>query len=152
MPNRPDPTPIPALDAKALRRAMKVSIGPEYILDEQEWDELLDFSHTNARLNVMRKNLISARRAGGQGPRMLRPEERSALALYRMGEGPRPAFALYIDSHGRFGGQTIAPRAERGVTAPAPDPVEDPTEPGRFVQPTGRFAQSHQAGFTPDTR
>lgn len=137
MPNRPDPTPIPDLDRKGLRRDMKLLLPVELILDEQEWDELLDFSGQTARHNVIRKNLIAARRAGGQVPRTLAPAERLALGLFVLGDGPLPAFLVPF---------VVPPRA------PEPGPVEDPTEPGRYVQPTGRFAVPASPEFQPDTR
>jgi hypothetical protein len=137
MPNRPDPTPIPGLDAKALRRDMKLMLPETLLVDQQEWAELLDFSGQTARHNVIRKMILAATPHDGPHWRTLRPEERTALALFMLGDGPRPAFL---------------PAVPLTSPPPTPAPVEDPTEPGRYVQPSGRFAVPAGPGFTPDTR
>ncbi len=137
MPNRPDPSPIPALDAKALRRDMKLMLPPTLLLDHQEWTELQDFTGQTARHNVIRKAILAATPHDGPHWRTLRPEERTALALFILGEGPRPAFL---------------PAVPLTSPAPTPWPVEDPTEPGRYVQPSGRFAVPAAPDFQPDRR
>jgi len=135
-----DPRQVKHLDDVTLRREMKHLLPAELILDGEEWDELLDFSNQSARLNVLRKNLIAARRNGGTPPRMLADHERLALGRYVLGDGPRPRFAKLASGDGHYGAAWLQV-GDPDAPAPAPPwPAHDPDEPGRYVQPTGDFA------------
>ena len=135
-----DPRQVKHLDDVTLRREMKHLLPAELILDGEEWDELLDFSNQSARLNVLRKNLIAARRNGGSAPRALDPTERNALAFYVLGQGPRPRFARLASGDGHYGPSwLLADDPDAPPVAPA-WPAQDPDEPGRYVQPKGDFA------------
>lgn len=152
MANVRDPRQVQHLDRIQLRKAQKHALPPELILDGEEWDELLDLSNQTARLNIIRKNLIAARRNGGTVPRTLDATERLALARYVQGDGPRPTWAKYVDMEGHYGFSHR--RDDDPVPAPAPEPwpAQDPNEPGRYVQAKGRFAMPGEAPYTVDPR
>jgi hypothetical protein len=135
-----DPRQVKQLDDVTLRREMKRLLPGELILDSEEWDELLDFSNQGARLNFIRKNVIAARRNGGQQPRMLDPSERNALAAYVLNGGPRPRFARFASPDGHYGASYLAPDDPDAATPAPPWPEQDPDEPGRYVQPKGDYA------------
>ena len=131
---------VKVYDAVALRRAMKHLLGADVILDHDEERELLDQSNQGGRYGALRAGVLRVGLYGGTGPRLLSDQERTALALYVMGEGPRPRFAKLASGDGHFG----APWLQAGdpdAPAPAPPwPAQDPNEPGRYVQPRGHFA------------
>jgi hypothetical protein len=135
-----DPRQVKHLDDVTLRREMKHLLPADLVLDGAEWDELLDLSNSTARLNVLRKNLIAARRNGGSAPRTLDPSERNALAFYVLGQGPRPSFARLASGDGHYGAAWLQAGDPDAPPAAPPWPTQDPDEPGRYVQPKGDFA------------
>ena len=152
MATRPNPMQTRQLDRTELRREQKLMLPADVILDPEEWDELLDFSNQSARQILLRKALIAARRAGLHPPRMLTEQERLALGLFILGEGPRPRFARFVSRDGHHGSSYLAADDPDAPKPAAPGPVEDPSEPGRYVQAVGRFARSDESGFTADPR
>lgn len=137
---RPDPTQTPLLDEITLRRELKQMLPADVALDRQELHELLDLSNVGGRYDALRLKLL--RRAINQltPDDLLRAEQYRALLDYRQGRGPRPSFARYVTPDGHFLGQSIAPEDGPRPGAAAPGPVEDPSEPGRYVQPKGEYA------------
>jgi hypothetical protein len=139
-PTRPNPTQTRTLDAATLRREMKLLLTTDYILDAQEWDELIDQSNTGHRLAALRVRVLRGRRDGGHGPRLLSDQERIALGLFILGEGPRPRFARFVSPDGHFGSSYLAPD-DPDAPAPAPPwPAQVGGEPGRYVKATGQYA------------
>ena len=134
-----DPRQVQHLDRVTLRRQMKHALPADLILDGEEWDELLDLSNQSARLNIIRKNLIAARRNGGQVPRTLDEQERFQLARYVQGDGPRPRWAKYVDMEGHYGFSHR--RDDDPVPAPPPEPWPATLDgdPGRSVRPKGEY-------------
>lgn len=149
---RPNPMQTDNLDNVTLRRELKGMLAPDHILDRQELAELLDLSNTGHRLTAIRLRLL--RYAISQLPAgmLLTDQQRGALISYRAGTGPRPPFTMFVSSDGQYGAHNLAPD---DPDAPKPGPAwpqEDPNEPGRYVQPAGRFAQPQEDSFHPDTR
>lgn len=135
-----DPRQVRNLDAITLRREMKQLLAADVILDREEERELLDLSNQQSRYNVLRVALLRAALGGGQRPRTLTDQERLALGLFVMGEGPRPRFALFATSDGHYG-QHHVPQDDPDAIPPAPPwPAKDPNEPNRYVQPRGEYA------------
>lgn len=135
-----NPTQTRRLDHIELRREMKLLLPADLVLDGEEWDELLDFSNQAARQTLLRKACIAATRAGLPKPRTLGPEERTALALFVQGEGPRPSFARYASADGHHGQHWLAPDDRDAPKPSAPWPAQVPGDPGRYVRPTGEYA------------
>lgn len=135
-----DPRQVRHLDRVTMRRLMKAALPAELILDSEEWDELLDFSNQSARLNILRKACIAARRAGLQSPRMLGGPELAALGLYVLGQGPRPTWAKYVDVEGHFGFHHRQDDDPVPAPTPEPWPATVPGDPGRYVLPKGEYA------------
>ena len=140
MATRPNPTQTRQLDRIALRREMKLMLPATVQLDGAEWDELMDNSNQTSRAILLRKAWLNHRRAGLPAPRILSEQERLALGLFILGDGPRPAFARFVSPDGHHGSSYLASDDPDAPKAAAPGPVEDPGEPGRYVQPKGEYA------------
>jgi len=135
-----DPRQVKVYDAVDLRRAMKHLLDASLILDHEEERELLDQSNQGARYGALRARVLRVGLYGGTGPRLLSDQERGALAVYVMGQGPRPRFARLASGDGHYGPSWLQ-AGDPDAPAPAPDwPAVDPDEPNRYVQPKGDFA------------
>ena len=140
MATRPNPMQTKTLDQLTLRREMKLMLPATVQLDGAEWDELMDNSNQTSRAILLRKAWLNHRRSGLPAPRILSEQERLALGLFILGEGPRPAFARFVSRDGHHGSSYLAPDDPDAPKPAAPGPVEDPGEPGRYVQPKGEYA------------
>jgi hypothetical protein len=149
---RPNPSQTRGDDQVILRRELKQLLPGDVALDQAELRELLDLSNVGGRYDVLRLKLL--RRAVAQlgASDVLRSDQYTALLDYRQGRGPRPSFARLVTPDGHFAGESVLSPAELRPQTTAPGPVMDPGEPGRYVQPSGRFALTGEKGFTPDTR
>lgn len=148
----PNPMQTRTLDAVALRRELKQLLPADVALDQAELGELLDLSNQGARDNALRLKLLRRAVAQPASGDVLRLDQYTALLDYYDGRGPRPSFARLATRDGHFIGESILPPAEQRPATLDAGPVEDPGEPGRYVQPKGRFARSDEKAFTPDTR
>jgi hypothetical protein len=149
---RPNPTQTRNLDEVTLRRELKELLPSAVALDRQELAELLDFSNQAARYQVLRKKFLARGVAQLQPGDMLTDQQRAALIAYRMGDGPRPDFAMLATPGGHYYGESLLAPDEQRPEAVQDWPQQVAGEPGRYVQPTGRFAQSEDDAFRPDTR
>ena len=149
---RPNPVQYPGDDAVILRRELKQLIPSDTALDQTELYELLDLSNVGGRYDVLRLKLLRRAISSITTGEVLTVNQFSELLAYRDGRGPRPQFARYVTADGHFLGASIAGADALPAGARDPGPVEDPGEPGRYVQPKGRFARSDETAFRPDTR
>jgi hypothetical protein len=149
---RPNPVQYPGDDAVILRRELKQLLPSDIALDQVELYELLDLSNVGGRYDVLRLKLLRRAISSMSPTEMLSTNQFSELLAYRDGRGPRPQFARYVTPDGHFIGASIAGAAGLSASARDPGPVEDPSEPGRYVQPKGRFARGDEEAFRPDTR
>lgn len=137
---RPNPTQTKNLDNVTIRRELKQLLPSTVILDQAEARELLDLSNQSARHNALRLKLLARAISQLAAGDMLRPDQFDALLAFHQGHGPRPDFARFVTADGHYGQAALAPDDRDAPKAGAPGPVEDPSEPGRYVQPKGRFA------------
>jgi hypothetical protein len=149
---RPGPTTNRQLDTRTLRLQLKQLLPGDLILDKEEEEELLDLSNATSRANVLRLGLVRAALGRGQRPRTLSVHEWGDLISYVTGTGERPSFALLATPEGHYHGLTVLRPDEDPLRGSTPGPAEDPGEPGRYVQPSGRFALPGADGFQPDRR
>lgn len=152
MTTRPNPTQTRGDDHVILRRELKQMLPGDVALDRQELRELLDLSNVGGRYDALRKKLLARAIAQPDSGDVLRMEQYTALLDYREGRGPRPAFARLVTPDGHFAGESILAPEQQRPAALERGPLADPGEPGRYVQPVGRFALTGEKGFTPDTR
>ena len=149
---RPNPVQYPGDDHVIRRRELKQMLPSDVALDQAELRELLDLSNVGGRYDVLRKKYLARGINQGGAGDVLRSDQYQALLDYREGRGPRPSFARLVTPDGHFAGESVLSPAELRPQTTAPGPVMDPGEPGRYVQPVGRFALTGEKGFTPDTR
>jgi len=149
---RPNPTQTRGEDQVILRRELKQLLPATVALDAEELRELLDLSNGGGRDTALRLKLLRRAVAQPAADDVLRVDQYQALLDFREGRGPRPAFARLVDRDGHFLGESVLPPAEQRPATRETGPVEDPSEPGRYVAPKGRFARSDEKAFTPDTR
>ena len=99
----------------------------------------MDESGLSAKRELLFRDLGALRNLP-PAPRTLDVSERNALAVYVLGQGPRPRFARLASEDGHYGAAWLQ-AGDPDAPAPAPPwPAQDPAEPGRYVQPKGDFA------------
>lgn len=134
-----DPRQVKQLDRTTMRRLSKAALPATLILDDQEKDELCDLSNQSARDNHLRRLLLGASLRGGERPRVLDVQERLALELFVMGEGPRPRFARLVSPDGHYGAHWLRADDPDAPRAAAPWPETLDGDPSRYVRPKGDY-------------
>lgn len=122
-----------------MRRLCKAALPATIILDDQERDEVIDQSNQSARANALRAAVLRASLRGGERPRILDVQERLALELFVMDEGPRPRFARFVTPDGHFGQSALRVDDPDAPTASAPWPETLDGDPARYVRPRGSY-------------
>jgi hypothetical protein len=149
---RPYPTQTRGTDEREARRLHQGWLRAPYAIDEDEQRRQLDEGSTDNGARAARRAALDDW-AGAQGKSyVLTPAHQDELFRFLEDKGPRPAFVVppvagqYMTTEERNAHDlAVAARAGQG-------PKQDPTEPGRYVQPQGRFALAGSEGFTPDPR
>lgn len=149
---RPDPAGTKNTDELAARRYLQSWLRPPYALDEREQHRQLDDGSTDNGARAVRAAALEEWRAAHGARYVLTDAQVEALHLFLDDKGPRPAFAWPYVGNGYGTSDELAAHAAAVAARAAPGPKEDPTEPGRYVQPTGRFALAGSEGFVPDSR
>lgn len=137
---RPNPTQTRRLDAVTLRRELRLMLPGGVALDQEDLRACLDPSNQSAHYNVLRLKLLRRAIATAQSDDLLSPAQFAALLAYHGGDGPRPPWLRFVSPAGHHGRHFLAADDVDAPKAAAPGPVEDPGEPGRFVQPKGEYA------------
>jgi hypothetical protein len=152
MAERPNPTQTPRLDELTVRRDMKHLVPGNMILDHAEEKEILDLSNSSGRVTHLRILLLRAALFGNPRPSTLGDSDRTELLRYMTSGGPRPVWAKLASPDGHYGIGYLDGRDPAAHAEPTYGPPEDPREPRRYVEPTGRFALPGSPSWAPDTR
>jgi len=149
---RPDPAGTKNADELAARRYLQSWLRPPYAIDEREQARQLDEGSTDNGARAGRRAALEewVRLHGARY--VLTDVQVDELHRFLDDKGPRPAAAWPYTGAGYGTSEELAAHAAAVAERAPQGPKEDPTEPGRYVQPSGRFARAGAEGFTPDPR
>ena len=152
MATRPNPTQTKNTDEREARRRYQSWLRPPYAIDAAEQERQLDEASGDNGARQARRAALDEW-ASASGPRyVLSPAQLEELDRFLDDKGPRPGFVWPAAAGGYLTTDELATRAAAAAERIAREAKELPGEPGRYVQPSGRFARSDDPSFTPDPR
>ena len=149
---RPNPTQTKNTDEIQERRFLQSWLRPPYAIDAQEQQRQLDEGSTDHGARMVRRAALDEWVATNGARYVLTDAQGEELQRFFDDKGPRPSFAHPAGDGPGHTTEEKAASALRAAERIAREPKPDPTEPGRYVQPSGRFARSDDPSFTPDPR
>lgn len=149
---RPNPTQTKLTDALAWERTMQGWLRPGYVVTVELFETILrdPFGSHVARVAV--QAWIEAYRDQIESRFRLTAEQGEELDRFLDDKGPRPHFVPAAAPAGYLTTEESTARASELAVRREQEPKPDPSEPGRYVQPSGRFALPGREGFEPDSR
>lgn len=150
--HRPDPTQTKLTDALAWERTMQGWMLPGHVITVELFETIMrdPFGSHVARVAV--QAWIEAYREQIERRFMLTVEQGEELDRFLDDKGSRPHFVIPRGEGVPVTTEEKAARAGELAGRREREPKPDPFEPGRYVQPSGRFAFPGREGFEPDSR